>query len=107
VYAQAGKGDKGSRGRSPTLNMEVQELALAIFFRIDFKSSQEIKASLAKANNLNVFRDRSALFYQWGEANMRDRIGFQPFSLLKKFTKNKTEPVPNRVTSKSRVWVSI
>jgi hypothetical protein len=43
--------------------MEVQELALAIFFRIDFKSSQQIKASLAKANNLNVFSDRSTLFY--------------------------------------------
>jgi hypothetical protein len=40
--------------------MEVHELALAIFFRIDLESSQEIKTSLAKADNLDVFSDRIA-----------------------------------------------
>ena len=51
------------------MDVKVHEFALAIFPRIDTESSQVIKASLSKANYLNIFSDENPLYLL-----MKDKI---------------------------------
>jgi hypothetical protein len=70
-----GKSDERGRGWSPALNMEVQELDLAVLFGINLESSQEIKTCLTKADNLSVFSDDKPPSTRGvvGEVNLRVR----------------------------------